>query len=98
MAKKGKGKISDKAAMVGIPVDSEYAERISVPFPLEELSDLKLGQEIIITLKGCVNRLEGDRYYSCVGLEGIEKSFRKTSNSQAEGIKKLAGEDDEEYD
>lgn len=95
MAKGSKKKNYD-AAMVGVPIDGGYNERISVPFPLEELTDLKLGQEIVITIKGCVNRLEGDKYYSCVSVEIEEQSWRKTSNSQAEGIKKLT--DDEEYD
>lgn len=95
MAKGSKKKYSD-AALVGVPVEAGYNERISVPFPLEELVDLKLGQEIVITIKGCVNRLEGDKYYSCVSVEIEEQSWRKTSNSQAEGIKKLADDDGEE--
>lgn len=93
MAKGSKKKYSD-AALVGVPTPDSYNERISVPFPLEELTDLKLGQEIVITIKGTVNRLEGDKYYSCVSVEIDEQSWKKTSNSQAEGIKKLS--DDEE--
>lgn len=97
MAKGSKKKYSD-AALVGIPpAPDSYNERISVPFPLEELTDLKLGQEIVITIKGCVNRLEGDKYYSCVSVEIEEQSWRKTSNSQAEGIKKLTDESDGDY-
>lgn len=96
MAKGSKSTKSDAAAMVGIAVDSSYDERISVPFPLEELVDLKLGQEIIITIKGTINRLEGDKYYSCVALEIEDKSWRRTGNSQAEGIKKLVDEPGDE--
>lgn len=98
MAKGSKSKIKSGAALVGIgDVAAPYEDRISVPFPLEELMNLKLGQEIVITITGCVNRLEGDKYYSCVSLEVSDKSWRRTGNSQAEGIKKLTDEGDGGY-
>lgn len=96
MAKGSKSNTKSDAALVGIAVDNTYDERISVPFPLEELVDLKLGQEIVITIRGVVNRLEGDKYYSCVGLEIEDKTWRKTANSQVEGIQKLTDDTGEE--
>jgi hypothetical protein len=73
----------------------EYNEEMSVPFDIEELADLKLGQEVVITLRGCISRLEGSPYYSVVGVKLSEKKMRKTGNSQEEGIKALSGD---EYD
>lgn len=92
-ASKNKKLEADLVSPYGYPEDS----RISIPFPLEDVGELKIGQEISVTIKGCVNRLEGDKYYSCIGLEVYEKSFRRTGNSQAEGIAKLSGDSDD-YD
>jgi len=75
-----------------------YEEEMSVPFDIEDLADLKLGQEVVITLRGCICRLEGSEYYSMVGVKLTEKKMRKTGNSQAEGISKLAGDDEEDGD
>ena len=72
----------------------EYEEEISVPFDIEDVADLKIGQEVTITLRGCIKRLEGTPYFSCIGIKLYEKKLRKTANSQAEGIRKLTGEDD----
>lgn len=98
---KGEKEKSTKSKKLGADLISPSAfseeSRISIPFPLEDVGELKIGQEISVTIKGCVTRLEGDKYYSCIGLEVYEKSFRRTGNSQAEGIKKLAG-DDNDYD
>lgn len=93
-AKKGKKAKQEAALMNTVPAYD--SERISIPFPLDEITELKIGQEIVITIKGTINRLEGEKFYSCIGLEVAEKSFRKTSNSQAEGIRKLT--EDEDYD
>jgi len=94
---KDKGMKMD-AAMVGLsPTDSaDYSEIINIPFPLNELMDLKLGQEVVISITGCVCKLEGSEYYSSVGLHVTDKKWRRTSNTQAEGIKKLSGEDDDD--
>jgi len=73
----------------------EYEEEISVPFDIEDVADLKIGQEVTITLRGCINRLDGSiPNFSCIGVKLYEKKLRKTGNSQAEGIAKLSGEDD----
>lgn len=77
--------------------DSEYNERISIPFPLDEVSKLKIGQEVVITIRGCVKRLEGDDIYSAIGVDVYDKKFRKTSNQQAEGIRDLVADDTGDY-
>ncbi len=74
----------------------EYEEEISVPFDIEDVADLKIGQEVTITLRGCINRLEGSPYLSFIGIALSEKKLRKTGNSQAEGIRKLSGESEDE--
>jgi hypothetical protein len=93
MAKGG----SKKTPEVDILSASAFPEdtRITIPFDLEEVGKLKIGQEITVTIKGCVNRLEGDEYYSSIGLKIYEKSFRRTSNAQAEEYRNLI-EDPEE--
>jgi hypothetical protein len=94
-SKKGKEeKASLKATLIGIGNDP-YEERITIPFPLADIQALKIGQEIKVTISGCVKHLDGDDHYSSVGLEIYEKSFRKTSNTQAEGIRDLS--EDEDY-
>lgn len=87
----------EKMDMVAYPYDGPYQERISVPFPLEDVGKLKIGQEVSITIKGTINHLEGEKHYSCIGLMINEKHFRITGNSQAEGIRKLV-DDDEDHD
>lgn len=82
-----------KDAPVKAP-DVVYEETMTVPFDIEQVADLKIGQEVVITLRGCISRLEGEPYYSCVGVRLEEKKLRRTGNSQAEGIAKLSGEDD----
>lgn len=93
--KEKKNKLQAELRGYPVPAYDSYAERISIPFPIEDIAEMKIGQEVVVTIRGCVNRLEGDHHYSCVGLEIEEKSFRKTSNSQAEGIRKLS--EDAEY-
>jgi len=94
MAKeKGKAK-KLTASLIGIP-DLEFGENITIPFSLDDVGKLKIGQEIKVTISGCVTRLEGDHHYSSIGLEVYDKSFRKTSNAQAEGIRELSDEGEE---
>lgn len=71
----------------------EYSEEMSVPFDIEQVSTLKIGQEVVITIRGCIDRLEGSEYFSCIGVKISEKKLRKTSNDQAAGIAALSGED-----
>jgi hypothetical protein len=92
---KEKGKAKKLSAnLIGIS-DLEYEENITIPFDLSDVEKLKIGQEIKVTISGCVTRLEGSDHYSCIGLEVYDKSFRRTSNQQAEGIRELASEDEE---
>ena len=94
MAKeKGKAKKLE-ANLIGIS-DLDYGENISIPFDLSDVEKLKIGQEIKVTISGCVTRLEGSDHYSSIGLEVYDKSFRKTSNAQAEGIRELASEEED---
>jgi len=89
-----KGKL--EASLFGIS-DANFEERISIPFPLDEIQKLKIGQEVKITISGCVKLLEGDDFHSSVSLEVYDKSLRKTSNTQSEGIRDLSDEEGGEY-
>jgi hypothetical protein len=88
------------AATKDAPADApatvvEYKEEMSVPFDIEEVSSLKIGQEVVITIRGCIDRLEGSPFFSSIGVRVEEKKLRKTGNSQAEGIRALSGDDGE---
>ena len=101
MKKSGKGKGKEEVALLPYPKDvAEYTPTMHVDMPLETVSELKIGQEVVLTIKGCVAMLEGRHYgmeKGCIGIQVSEKNLRKTSNSQAAGIEKLAGEDNEDY-
>lgn len=83
-------------------VASNYIPRMHVDFPIEDIVDMKLGQEVVITIKGCIKELRAKDYdfeleEGAVGVEVYEKKMRKTSNLQAEGIKDLADEEKDDY-
>lgn len=101
MAKPLKNKKSKKQiALIGASPDAiDYMPRMHVDLPLEEIEALKVGQEVVLTVKGCVKMIEAKDYGledGCIGIEVYSKNLRKTSNLQAEGIKKLS-DDDEDY-
>lgn len=73
-----------------------YEEEMSVPFKIDDLADLKLGQEVVVTLRGCICRLEGSPYFSNIGIKLDSKTLRKTG-SQQEGLDKLMGDGEDDY-
>lgn len=79
--------------------NSDYKERMNVDFPIEEVMDFKLGQEVVVTIRGCISRLEGMEYSispnldGCIGIQVSSKTLKKTGNDQAAGIQKIVGED-----
>lgn len=99
MAKKKSKKGKEELALLPYPeAVGEYIPTMHVDMPLEKVAELKIGQEVVLTVKGCVAMLEGKRYgmeKGCIGIEVSEKTLRKTSNSQAAGIEKLT--ENEEY-
>lgn len=96
---KALGKNSKKQiALLEPSVDANYMPRMHVDLPLDEIEALNVGQEVVLTVKGCIKMLEAKDYGledGCVGIEVYEKKLRKTSNLQASGIKDLAEEADD---
>lgn len=104
MAKKGKGKRKEELALLNTPtpgaVDEGFASRMMVDFPLDVLADCKLGQEVTITIRGTISMLEGrpcGLEKGCLGVKVKEKSLRKASSPQTEGLRELSDDGGEEY-
>lgn len=98
-ANKGKKQIALLEPSLG--VESKWVPTFHIDMPLEELEQLKLGQEVTITVKGCIKELRAQDYgpvdeNGALGIEVYSKTLRKTSNAQAEGIRKLSSYDDED--
>lgn len=83
MAKKDAAQASDSPSLA-------LTEDMSVPFDIEEMADLKIGQDVVITIRGCINRLEGSPYFSAIGVKVKEKKLRKGGDTQEEGIRALS--------
>lgn len=93
-----KSKSRKQIALLEPAVEAAHMPRMHVDLPLETIENFKVGQEVVLTVKGCVKMVEARDYGledGCIGLEVYEKNLRKTSNLQVEGIKKLSDEEDE---
>jgi len=92
--------MANKSYPVELGSGPEYKEKERISLPIEDVEHLKLGQEVVVTIRGCVSSLELTMYgapdseKACICIAVDTKTLRKTSNSQAEGIRKLTEAED----
>lgn len=92
-----KGELYITGGESGAISPEEPPETIHMDITADDLTDLKIGNEVVITIKGCVKELGANKYSGPnLSLEVASKSIRKTGNAQMEGIRKILGDDDEE--
>lgn len=91
---KGELFITSESGAIG---SDDPPETMHMDITADDLTDLKVGNEVVITIKGCVKELGAHRYSGpTMSIEVESKNIRKTGNAQAEGIRKILGEDDDE--